>query len=391
MRRILAFAVGLVFLAVAASVSAQSPARVDKPVLRIDPGVLKLKSSTSGRTRFDPAVHGFKFVNTFPNNFIPEFDVRTGGLCGGMVYAALDYFNHPRIPLPTQDYEPGEGTDLRTFLYHRQTNSIVDHNHVKWAELSFNPGGERNAEFYRWGLEGPGGRLDALRREIDAGRPVPLGLKGCNEGCKGDHQVLAIGYDVGAYTGDLGPALRQVKIFVYDPNFPGRTLALTPYPEMGQYRYAEEPDHRWRTYFVNEHYSVRRPPLVTQASRELIIMLETGGDDLRGGNDNVHIHVLLRNGRSLRFENVNNRRRWINNSWHTVALPLPGGVGPADVRGIRLETTFGGGMGGDNWNLDSVSVRGRDRDQPGDQPRFEKSGTPLFRFTGDRKTLEFIF
>lgn len=376
-------------LVLAAPAGAQAPAgEKPRPVLKLNPGTLRIAVPNARRTRFDPSVHGFRFANTFPNNFIPEFDVRTNGLCGGMVYAALDYFN-TSTPLPTQNYEPGEGTPLRTYLYHRQTNSIVDHNHVKWAELSVNPFGSRNAEFYRWGLEGPGGRLDALKREIDAGRPAPLGLKGCNEGCKGDHQVLAIGYDVGSYTGDMGPALRQVKIFVYDPNFPGETLTLVPYPEASQYRYLERRDQRWRTYFLNEAYSVRRPPVVTQAPRELVVRMLTGGDDLRGGNDNVHVHVLLRNGRSLRFDNVNNLRRWINNSEHTVSLPLPDGVVPADVRGIRLETTFGGGIGGDNWNLDHVVVDSRD--ESGGRRMFFKQGAPLHRFTGGDKQLELIF
>jgi hypothetical protein len=380
-------------LAAGAAPSESSP-RAGRPVLKIDPGRLKLTpaSRTAARTAFDPAVHGFRFANTFANNFVPEFDIRTDGLCGGMVFAALDYFNNPSIPLPTQNYEPGEGTALRTYLYHRQTNSIVDHNHVKWTELSVNPFGTRNAEFYRWGLEGPGGRLDHLKREIDAGRPVPLGLKGCDEGCNGDHQVLAVGYDVGAYTGDLGPALRQVKIFVYDPNFPGRTMTLTPYPEASQYRYREADSqgrrHSWRTYFI-AHYSPRTPPRIVQAARELVLRLWTGGDDLRGGDDNLHVHVLLRDGRTLRFDNVNNRRRWVNNSGHTVALPLPTGVSGTDVRGVRLETTFRGGIGGDNWNLDRIVAWSRD--DAGDRQLFDREGAPLFRFTGDQKTREFLF
>lgn len=386
-------ALGLALLV--APALAQAPAKPAKggAVLRPSPEVLRsvTLARTANRTRFDPATHGFRFVNSFANNFIPEFDVRTDGLCGGMVYAALDYFNHPEIPLPTQDYEPTDGTTLRTYLYHRQTNSIVDHNHVKWSELSVNPFGSRNAEFYRWGLEGPNGRLDQLKREIDAGRPVPLGLKGCNEGCKGDHQVLAIGYDVGAYTGDMGPALRQVRIFVYDPNFPGRTMTLVPFHEANLYRYAEDHAERWRTYFVNEHYSVRTPPRITTPVREVVLTLTTGGDDLRGGNDNLHVHLLLRDGRTLRFENVNNRRRWVNNSTESVAVPLPDGVSPTDVRGVRLETTFGGGVGGDNWNLDEIWVRGRD--EGGTRELYYKGGDPrpLMRFTGDRRSLEVIF
>jgi hypothetical protein len=380
-----ALAIGLF---AAAPVPAEAQIRVVPPV--VNPGRLAIRNAN--RTRFDPAVHGFRFANTFANNFIPEFDVRTGGLCGGMVFAALDYFNNPSVSLPTQDYEPGEGTALRIYLYHRQTNSIVDHNHVKWAEFGLNPFGGRNGEFYRWGLEG---RLQEVKREIDAGRPVPLGLKGCNEGCEADHVVLAIGYDLGPYTGDPGnmARARQVKLFVYDPNFPGETMTLEPFPEASVWRYREADGwgvrRRWRTYFIAA-YSPRNPPAVSQAPRELLLKLQTGGDDLRGGNDNLNIRVQLRSGRELSFDNVNNGRRWIVGAEQTVSLPLPAGVTPADVRGVVLETTFGGGFGGDNWDLTRIIVEGRGEGSPPGS-LLTQTGEPLFRFTGDQRRRAFSF
>ena len=363
-----------------------------RPVIKLPPATI----STARHTSFDPAVHGFKFANTFANNMISEFDVRTDGLCGGMVYAALDYFNAGK-PIPQQNYEPTEGTGLRQYIYRRQIESLAS-NLDKWAELTINPFGTRNAEFYRWGLDGkPGGRIDELRREIDAGRPVALGLKGCNEGCKGDHQVLAIGYDMGSYQGDFGAGVEQFKIFIYDPNFPGRTMTLMAYPAASQFRYREADGsgrrHTWRSWFVNANYHARTPPDVALAPRELVLELETGGDDLRGGNDNLHVVALLRDGRELRFENVNNRRRWVNNSWQTVAVPLPDGVEPADIRGVRLETTFGGGLGGDNWNLDRIIAWGRT--EAGRANLFDSGrdppAKPIFRFTGDSRANEFIF
>src|SRR5262245_8036230 len=90
---------------------------------------------TSHHTSFDPAVHGFKFSNTFVNN--PVFDVRTSGLCGGMVYSALDYYS-AHMTVPQQDYEPSEGTPLRSYIYGRQVNSL-ERNLDKWAELKVNP------------------------------------------------------------------------------------------------------------------------------------------------------------------------------------------------------------------------------------------------------------
>ena len=35
---------------------------------------------------------------------------------------------------------------------------------------------------------------------------------------------------------------------------------------------------------------------------------------------------------------------------------LPGSLTPADIAGVRLEATLGGGIAGDNWNLNSLSV-----------------------------------
>jgi hypothetical protein len=363
-----------------------------RPVVKLAPGTL----STARHTRFDPAVHGFKFANTFANNMVTQLDIRTDGLCGGMVYAALDYFNAERS-VPQQNYEPTEGTPLRQYIYERQVQSLIS-NLDKWAELSVNPSGLRNDEFYRWGLDGkPGGRIDELRRAIDSGRPVALGLKGCNENCIGDHQVLAIGYDMGGYRGDMGAGLEDFKIFVCDPNFPGQTMTLMAYPAAKQFRYAQRDArgrrHSWRSWFVNANYNATSPPDVALASRELVLDLKTGNDDLRGDRDNLHVIALLRDGRELRFENVNHRRRWVNDSWQSVAVPLPDGVTAADIRGVRLETTFRGGIGGDNWNLDRIIAWARS--ESGRTTLFDSlvdpPVTPLFRFTGDAKANEFVF
>lgn len=355
--------------------------------IQVDHGNRILARRTANRTRFDPAVHGFRFANTFTNNFIPEFDWRTSGLCGGMVFAALDYFNNPHIPLPTQDYAPADGTQLRDYIYARQTNSITQGgNYVRWAEYGVNPFGARNAEFYRWGFEG---RLDELRRRIDAGEPVPIGLKGCNESCQGDHQVLAIGYDVGGYNGDPSSSSAQrVRIYVYDPNFPGRTMTFTPFPAASAWWYiqadSEGVRHRWRSWFIQEYGPVR-PPTITQAPRELILRIGTGGDDLRGTNDNLNVLVTTRTGRILTFTNVNRGHPWVNDSSQDVSLPLPDGVLPQDIRSVRFQT----GGGGDNWNLDSLQIYGVERGSL--RLYFTAEGEPLVRFTGEHREERFIF
>ncbi|KAF0110308.1 MAG: hypothetical protein FD128_1785 [Hyphomonadaceae bacterium] len=101
--------------------------------------------STARFTRFDPAVHGFRFLNYF-SNVTGVFDITTGGLCGGMVYTMLDYFKTGRA-LPQQDYTPVSGTALERHIYARQMNSLGDHMD-KWVELHGNPFGARNSEFF---------------------------------------------------------------------------------------------------------------------------------------------------------------------------------------------------------------------------------------------------
>lgn len=222
--------------------------------------VLVGSNSTRVMTRFNPSVHGFRFRNDFVTNFA---GIDFSGLCGGMAYSALDYFNN-NIPVPTQTSPPANGTPLRQYIYNRQQNATLD-NVDKWGELSFNPFGSRTNEFFNWGLQGSnGGRVQELRAEIDAGRPVPLGLyKGGNGGFVYHHQVLAIGYDMGRYTGNLGEFKEDFKIYVYDSNFPRQIKVLRPNisdPRNPRYVYESDPSCAWLTYFVDKKYRLASPP-----------------------------------------------------------------------------------------------------------------------------------
>ena len=60
--------------------------------------------------------------------------------------------------------------------------------------------------------------MQELKAEIDAGHPVPLGLKSLSANPGEDHVILAVGYDTGRYKGDLGDFKEDLKIFIYDPN-----------------------------------------------------------------------------------------------------------------------------------------------------------------------------
>jgi hypothetical protein len=343
-------------------------------------------------TRFKPEIHGFKFANNFTvQTQIAGFNGPSfGGLCGGMVYAALDYFYAART-IPQQNYMPAEGMPLQSYIWQRQQNSALP-NADKWIEYGFNPFGSRNREFFTWGIQFGSGRLGELMSKIDRGDPVPLGLKDCGGDCgcpggPGSHQVLAIGYQLGRYNGDQTNNVQDVSIFVYDPNYPNETLTLKPDVAGAMYLYSERNSSRWRAYFTDLKYSRSTPPIITNIPSEVVATFRTGGDDLRGGNDNVHLVLLLRSGTTVRFDNVNNGRRWADGSIQPISRPLPANVRPEDIVGVRIETTFGGGWGGDNWNLDELTIVTRVNGV--NRTILSQRGAPLMRFTGDARAREF--
>jgi hypothetical protein len=344
-------------------------------------------------TRFDPTVHGFKFANNFTvQTQLAGFNGPTfGGVCGGMVYSALDYFNVGRT-IPQQNYMPAEGMPLQSYIWQRQQQSALP-NADKWIEYGFNPFGSRNREFFTWGIQFGSGRLGELMSKIDRGEPVPLGLQacggdcGCPGGCPGSHQVLAIGYQLGRYNGDQTNNIEDVSIFIYDPNYPNETLTLKPNVAGAMYLYSEKNAVRWRAYFTDMRYGRSTPPNISNTPNEVIATFRTGGDDLRGGNDNVHLVLLMRSGSTIRFDNVNNGKRWADGSKQSISKPLAANLRIDDIIGVRIETTFSGGWNGDNWNMDGllveIKLNGSSR------TIVDQSGTPLVRFTGDVRSREF--
>jgi hypothetical protein len=92
---------------------------------------------------------------------------------------------------------------------------------------------------------------------------------------------------------------------------------------------------------------------------QLRTIIKTGGDDLRGGNgpnDNCDAILTLASGGSITIQNLNDGLHWNNGETHTVVLPLPTGIGVGDITEFTLHTQFGGGISGDNWNVDQLSL-----------------------------------
>lgn len=140
------------------------------------------------------------------------------GLCGGMAFAALDYFKTGvEIPRGTgPDDWPPPGSALRSYLWRRlieswELNGVtfiewIARLHVLPAVWIFDAGTKALLRRSR-------SQWVALKRQIDDGQPVPLGLVGETKDPFKDHQLVAYGYEE---TGE-----RTKTIYVYDVNCPG--------------------------------------------------------------------------------------------------------------------------------------------------------------------------
>jgi hypothetical protein len=182
----------------------------------------------SDRARFLASHNGFAFTNSWPDEPAVVLETPFGpinvgdaskGLCGGMAFAALDYWYADGIPPASR---PDQGSPLYDFIVKR----LVDSWHVpagvaqyfQWMNL---PDGDAGFDvFGRHVLTERGlawrtivQQWPLIKEDLDAGLPSPLGLVTVHSHNVGDlglnHQVLAY-----AYTTD-GPV---VVIDVYDPN-----------------------------------------------------------------------------------------------------------------------------------------------------------------------------
>jgi hypothetical protein len=85
------------------------------------------------------------------------------------------------------------------------------------------------------------------------------------------------------------------------------------------------------------------------------ITVKTGGDDLRGGNDNSSGYLTLKGGKQVLFS-VNKTIGLSSGTIVTRYVDLPPGTRVMDLESITLKVTFGGGISGDNWNIDELRV-----------------------------------
>jgi len=210
---------------------------------------------------FDPATHGFAFPNAFVNEVLTlpnGAKITTAGRCGGMAYAALDYFlaGQPvprwRADLWAPGRVPPDSHWLAQLFTQRLRDSFFTGSAAKFVTWSLHSDDETWVfkGVTRWTKEE---ELPRVVRSIDAGRPVVLGLVVARSlAAIGDnHQVIAYGYEQDRATG-------RVTLTLHDNNTPGRPVTLTS--EKDQHDWTASNGHAWRGFFVQDY--TRRPPRV---------------------------------------------------------------------------------------------------------------------------------
>ncbi len=177
--------------------------------------MIRLTRTGSARPAVDflPSRHGFAFANSWPA--APAISVRTPagpvgignaarGLCGGMVFAALDYWRAGRLPPVVQ---PAPGTPLYRFVVRR----LIESWRIPAGVAGYYRGMlSSDADLARRTVSRHWPRIRAL---LDDGQPAPLALVtviSANPLLLGrNHQVLAYGYALDG---------AEVTLAVYDPN-----------------------------------------------------------------------------------------------------------------------------------------------------------------------------
>ncbi len=171
-------------------------------------------------TGFRPSQRGFLFGNSFPRNtphFTLQIDGQTRGvfdagmgLCGGMVYAALDYF--ATLTRPGNTHTPATGM-LFEYLCRRLVDSFGGATGVTRYLHLMHPSCTP-AERARTMIVDEWPRI---RASIDGNLPAPMALVLVTSDSPfelgNNHQVLAYAYELSA---------ASVILHVYDPNQPTR-------------------------------------------------------------------------------------------------------------------------------------------------------------------------
>lgn len=183
-------------------------------------------------TSFDPTTEGFQFSNAkIQWTFGPFSNTQ---LCGGMCYAALDYYNSD-LAVPRTTVVPTEGTTLHSYIYNRQVDAhlvTVPRFVGSWAPII----GPLLTEVPQ------SAEITKLKDYMSRDCPIPICLVGRGNG----HHVIAMAVDDSPF-----------KVTIYDPNIPNTSVTLSL--ESNGYKH-QSSGTVYRGFFVDDGYSFKSPP-----------------------------------------------------------------------------------------------------------------------------------
>ncbi|GAC1369733.1 MAG: hypothetical protein NVSMB32_14440 [Actinomycetota bacterium] len=180
---------------------------------------------TAAVPNFRASRNGFPFVNSWPSQpdliialplglRVPIGDA-SNGLCGGMVFAARDFYQAGIGP-PRTAQPPSAATPLYRYIVSRLFDSFnLPGGVLRYYAWMNTPGGDRHlGSMTRRGLSWRTIRQQwpAIKADIDTGQPSPLGLTARSPDPRQlgrCHQALAYAYEL---------AGNQLTLALYDPN-----------------------------------------------------------------------------------------------------------------------------------------------------------------------------
>jgi hypothetical protein len=218
---------------------------------------MKIKMQTI-TTNFKPQEQGFHFINSFEFNVKLDLPISNPiqlkdifyGLCGGMCFAALDYYK-AGLPVPRIDEVGKLPSGLLSYLHKRQLDSLtlpVVPKVIEWMLRNDLDVGRLTARY----------ETPKVRSRLSNGQPVVLGLVRVHTGQNptDNHQVLAVGYEFDDQT-------NQMTIHLYDPNHPGEEPSMfldISQPSQG-IKISQSTGEPLRAFFVIR-YKAQKPPSI---------------------------------------------------------------------------------------------------------------------------------
>ena len=197
------------------------------------------------KTNFDPILHGYKFSNRFEKN-LPNFMLKiilrdsVYGLCGGMVFSALDNFLNKSVlnqAIKASDLE----SEFINLLWKRQFDSMSIKNYLILTKKTFQNDQKLQHDTFKY-------QIPVVIETINNGTPAAIIIiRSKNiEKPTDNHQILLTDYKFN------GPV---TEFTCYDPNHPSKSTILRICMKFGEESISQSTGEIVRGFFVNKYQS----------------------------------------------------------------------------------------------------------------------------------------